>query len=520
MTNFNQKNAATKTAHGGSTSAVPTPSARHGHHHVHCAAPRSLRVMKFGGTSVGDAACMRRVVDIIERDVLKNDLIVVVSAMSGVTNKLIESAQHAAARDHEQAKIILEALHAKHEIAVCELIPEGAERDRLLRHMAGLFLACQGWCEEIARLGQLNARVLDSVSSLGERLSAPLIASALKERGIEAEGIEATDLVATNFNHGAADPLMDLTQERCGARLAPLLRAGVVPVVTGFIGATADGVLTTLGRGGSDYSATIVGAVLAADEVTIWTDVDGMLTSDPHLVPCAVTIPEISYREAAELAHFGAKVLHPKTLQPVMDRGIPVWVRNTFAPEGKGTKIVPDKHHTGRGVKAITATREAALVTVQHSGQQDSGEMMRRVKTAAAAVRADVLMLSHAPVFSRVCLVVAAKDVEHTLASVRREFVHELAADESNRVTVDLTVSILTVVGQNVNEIERDVERAMKNLSQKNVAVLATGRGASACNISFVVERMHLESALLIAHRELNPGAHEAVAISRAQAQA
>ena len=155
------------------------------------------------------------------------------------------------------------------------------------------------------------------------------------------EAIEATELIQTDSCHGSADPRMNVTGERCKARLRPLLRRGVVPVVTGFIGATAEGVLTTLGRGGSDYSATIVGAALDADEVIIWTDVDGLMTADPRLVPDASTIAEISYREAEEMARLGAKVLHPKTLRPVTQSGIPLWIRNTFAPELAGTKITP-----------------------------------------------------------------------------------------------------------------------------------------------------------------------------------
>ena len=188
-------------------------------------------------------------------------------------------------------------------------------------------------CDGTALLRELSPRTLDEVSSLGERLSAPLVAAAIKSLGGRSESIEATELIVTDAFHGSAEPRMKATRERAQARLKPLLAQGIVPVVTGFIGATADGKLTTLGRGGSDYSATILGAAMDASEVVIWTDVDGVLTADPRLVPDARTIPVISYREAAELAYFGAKVLHPKTLNPVMEAGITVWIRNSFAPE-------------------------------------------------------------------------------------------------------------------------------------------------------------------------------------------
>src|SRR6202034_424982 len=178
------------------------------------------------------------------------------------------------------------------------------------------------------------------------------------------QAIEATELVVTDSCHGGADPLMDRTRERCQSSLRPLLEQGVTPVVTGFIGSTRDGVLTTLGRGGSDYSATILGAALDADEVIIWTDVDGVLTADPGCVGEACTIPEISYREAADLALFGAKVLHPKTLRPVMQSDIPVWIRNSFAPEHPGTKITPAGAANRDEPKAVTAISEARMITL------------------------------------------------------------------------------------------------------------------------------------------------------------
>jgi aspartate kinase len=190
----------------------------------------------------------------------------------------------------------------------------------------------------------------------------------LAESGVTSACIEATELVVTDSYHGGAEPWMDLTSAACEARLRPLLQQGIVPVVTGFIGANEEGVLTTLGRGGSDYSATILGAALAADEVIIWTDVDGLLTADPRLVPGACTISEISYHEAAELAYFGAKVLHPKTLRPVMQQGIPLRIRNTFEPENLGTKITPTGPANVGGITAITAISDAALITLGGPG--------------------------------------------------------------------------------------------------------------------------------------------------------
>ena len=193
-------------------------------------------------------------------------------------------------------------------------------------------------CRGAVLLRELTLHSRDAIASLGERLCAPIVAGALAQSGIASEAIEATEVLVTDSCHGAADPFMDLTRERCESRLRPLLERRIVPVVTGFIGATPEGILTTLGRGGSDYSATILGAALDVDDVVIWTDVDGLQTVDPRLVPGGSTIPEISYREAAELAYFGAKVLHPKTLRALAQSGIPLWIRNTFAPRASWNK--------------------------------------------------------------------------------------------------------------------------------------------------------------------------------------
>ena len=305
------------------------------------AVKKPLRIMKFGGTSVGDASSIKRVVDIIRDALRQTDLVVVVSAMSGVTNQLIEAGMQSALGNGLSVATIFEDMRERHTAVVNALIHSTAERSRLGREMDRLFQEGEQLCQ--STMGrQLTPSTRDSISSLGERLSAPIVAAVLKEHRVASEAIEATALIRTDGCHGAADPHMDVTGKLCQERLRPLVHKGIVPVVTGFIGATAEGALTTLGRGGSDCSATILGAALEADEVIIWTDVDGLMTADPRLIPGASTIAEISYREAEEMARLGAKVLHPKTLRAVTRSGIPLWIRNTFAPELAGTKITPD----------------------------------------------------------------------------------------------------------------------------------------------------------------------------------
>ncbi|HET9406336.1 MAG TPA: aspartate kinase [Candidatus Sulfotelmatobacter sp.] len=480
---------------------------------------RPLRVMKFGGTSVGDAACIRKVAEIIHNNFRESDLVIVVSAMAGVTNKLIEAATLAEARNMAQAAQVIDDLRQQHEAAIGTLIHSEAERARVRRSMSGLLEECSRCCESTAVLGELTPRTRDWISSVGERLSVPLVAAALATRGLNSEPIEATELIVTDSFHGAADPKMDLTGTRCEQRLRALVRGGVIPIVTGFIGATEAGVLTTLGRGGSDYSASILGAALKADEVVIWTDVDGMLTADPRLVEGATTIPEISYREASELAYFGAKVLHPKTLRPVMQGGIPVWIRNTFAPEKKGTKITPAGSTSHGGVKALTAVGEAALIRVGGPAVSNAHDVLGRTLATTKAVRADVLLISKSPSRNHIFLVVAASVAQRTVEALRHEFIANVDDGTPDHICVDSTVAILTVVGENLHAVKEIVGRAIDELNRDSVNILAVGQGSSACNVSFVIARKDLRTALITTHNEFERGPSEPPISNRSNGQ-
>ncbi len=473
-----------------------------------------LRIMKFGGTSVADASCIGKVVEIIRAASQESSVLVVVSAMSGVTNKLIEAATRAEAGDRKSAAAIFEQLRNQHDEALAALISSDAERSRVRRNMQECFQEGERLCQGTMMLRELTLRARDSISSLGERLSAPLVSAALVERGVTSEAIEATEIVVTDSCHGAAEPCMDLTRQRCEARLRPLLRRGTVPVVTGFIGATAEGVLTTLGRGGSDYSATILGAAVGASEVIIWTDVDGLLTADPHLVPNACIIPEISYREASELAYFGAKVLHPKTLRAIMPCGIPVWIRNTFAPERRGTKITPSVPPNDGGVKALTAISDIALVTVGGPGIEVVPDVLGRTLAATAAVPADVLLMHQSSSRDDICVVISSAFANRTVEALRREFAHDLASDKLQHIMHDPTVALITVVGQTVGDISGIVERAYSGLVQENVRIIAGAQGSSKCSFSFVVAQKDMKVALAIAHEEFQPGRGEVASAS------
>jgi aspartokinase/homoserine dehydrogenase 1 len=468
---------------------------------------KPLRVMKFGGTSVGDAACIARVAQIVRDASRQGPVVAVVSAMSGVTNRLVSAASRAEAGNREQVAELFAELRKQHEIALGTLIAQADKRARLAAAMEGIFREGERLCEGTVLLRELTPRTLDTISSLGERLSAPMVSGALVDLGVPSEAIEATELIVTDTFHGGADPLMDRTRERCEAHLRPLLDRGVVPVVTGFIGATLDGVLTTLGRGGSDYSATILGAALNADEIIIWTDVDGVLTADPRLVPDARTIPEISYREAAELAYFGAKVLHPKTLRAVVPAGIPVWIRNSFEPGQIGTKITPQGRSNGGGVKALTAIRDVSLIAIGGPGIVGVPDVVGRTFSATAEVRANVLLISQSSSQNDICFIVASTDAKRTVEALRNRFARDLADEKVEHVTVDPSIAIVAVVGENMHGTPGVAGRTFSALGREGVNIIAIAQGSSECNISFVVSEKDVKAALTATHREFGLGA-------------
>ncbi len=300
-------------------------------------------IHKFGGTSLGDAQRISNVAEIIlNQHSLIEDAsdIVVVSAMSGVTDQLIRGARAAARGDDPVYCEIKADLLARHLTVIETLLPRGPVRLEIGGFIEDQLNELERIYRSIAILGEFTARGLDVVVSFGEKLSSYILAAILKERGAWSEAVSATELIITDDRFGEATPLMEATRKCLANRLVPLLKRGIIPVVTGFIAATEKGVTTTLGRGGSDYSAALLGAGLGADEVWIWTDVDGILTADPNLVPDASTLTELTYNEAADLAYYGADVLHPKTIRPVTENHIPLRILNSFNPTNAGTRIV------------------------------------------------------------------------------------------------------------------------------------------------------------------------------------
>ena len=460
------------------------------------------QVMKFGGTSVGNAECIRRATEIIVTAARNCRVVVVVSAMGGVTNRLIEAAQKSGTDDASAADELANVLRKQQSEAVAALVQDEGRRARLTAETEEIIGEVTRLCRGTALLRELTPRTLDAILSVGERLSARLVASALCELGIEGIAVEATELIVTDNTFGGAEPLMAEIRERAVARLAPLLEEHSVPVVTGFIGATPEGMLTTLGRGGSDYSATILGAALEADEVIIWTDVDGVLTADPRLVAEARTLREISYNEAAELAYFGAKVLHPKTLRPVSEAGIPVWIRNSFAPERLGTKITMTGHPTARGVKAITAISDVSLITVGGRGIVDLLGVAGKTFTAAASAKANVLLISQSSSQNDICFVINSADAARTVEELRQTFAFYLEHKEVEHITVNPEIAIVAVVGDRMRGMPGIAGRTFSALGRRGINIIVIAQGSSEYNVSFVVEAGRMREAVQSLHNE------------------
>jgi len=459
-----------------------------------------MLVLKFGGTSVGNTQAFAQVAQIVKRTRERDpNIVVVTSAMSGVTNTLIHAAQAAAAGHEQPYREARSDLLLKHQLVAGQLIEDGVERAAYGRLIDERLRAFERLCQSIYVLGELTARGLDVVSGLGERMAAPLLAAVLRGQGIPAEWVDAAEIIVTDDTFGAAVPLLEPTCARTQARLRPLLEEGKVPVVTGFVAATANGVPTTLGRGGSDYSAAILGACLNADEVQIWTDVNGIMTADPRIVPHAHTLPELTYIEAAELAYFGAKVLHPKTILPAIEASIPIRVANTFDPDGPSTLIVREASNGG-AVKAITAIKHLTLINVEGRGMIGVPGIAARTFKAVAGVGANVLMISQSSSEQSICFAVPEADTPAVVAALEKELAQELSRHFIDRVRAMHNIVIIAVVGAGMRGTPGIAGRVFSALGEAGINVIAMAQGSSEVNISLVVSEEDAEAAVRRIH--------------------
>jgi aspartate kinase len=332
-------------------------------------------------------------------------------------------------------------------------------------------------------------------------LCAPILSCAISERGVVSRPIESTELIVTDDQFGQAEPLMDETRQQTRDRLTPMLEQGEIPVITGFIAATKEGVQTTLGRGGSDYTASIIGAALDADEVWIWTDVDGVMTANPGEVPEARTMREISYSEASELAYYGAKVLHHKTILPVYKQGIPIRILNSFNPENSGTRISVEGHPSTRGVKAVTSIRQVSLITISGKGMQGIPGVAATALAAVATERANVLMISQASSENNICFVVNSSEAARVVKSLRSALEFDLLLGHIEDISAYDSIAVVAVVGDRMQGTPGIAGKVFAALGDSGVNVIAISQGSSERNISLIVAATEAAEAVRSIHR-------------------
>jgi aspartate kinase len=455
--------------------------------------------MKFGGTSVGSTDAIAGVSEIVAQSLEKRaeQIVVVVSAMSGVTD-LLQSGSLAAAeaRPDVYRPIIAELRQRHHEVYDGLIGGQDASVGEGIDHLIDEY---EQFCDSIAVLGEVTPRALDYTMGIGELLSSLLVAAVLRRSGLPGVAVDAVDIILTDHRHQAAAPRLGATLKRVSKAIQPMLRAGKIPVITGFIGATQDGIRTTLGRGGSDYSAALIGVALDSDEVWIWTDVDGVMTADPRLVSEAQSIQALSYSEVGELAFFGAKVLHPKTIRPVVEAEIPLRVKNTFNPDHPGTLILAEPQENG-SIKAVTGIPDMSLITIAGRGMIGVPGIAARTFSAVASTSTSVLLISQASSEQSICFVVPRGRSGAVVNSLRGEFSQEMDRGDIDLIAAQDDVSVITVVGAGMRGTPGVAGRIFTATGDHAVNVIAIAQGSSECSISLVVDGAQHQRTLSAIH--------------------
>lgn len=462
----------------------------------------SLVVMKFGGTSVGSAERIRQAATIVQRHAQGGaPVVVVVSALSKVTDLILSVLNSARTGNGKQMEDGLLQLQARHEQVVAELF-SGSARKAVASEVQSTLQRLRELSSALLLLGSATAQVMDMALPLGEQMSAHIFAACLNELGAKGIFVNSARVLATDDKFGDAAPDMETTARLCSEVLNPLLQQGSIPVVMGYSGATSAGQVTTLGRGGSDYSSTILGAAMKAHEVWIWTDVDGVLTADPRVCPDALTLPEITFAEAIELSYYGAKVIHRKAIWPTMERGIPVWIKNSFKPEVPGTKIVERLPESTRPVKAVTAVTQASLITLTTRRDVHFAEIFGRLFLRLGHEHVDVLFSTQSSSEDSLGLVLREADTERVVHAIQRLFRTELKHGILNPVTVHRDIAVIAVLGSGMKGTCGILGRLFSVVARNNVSVIAVAQGASELNICFAVTNSRVDDVVRAVHQE------------------
>jgi aspartate kinase len=452
-------------------------------------------VVKFGGTSVGDSAHLRTAIDIVGRVREQEPVAVVVSALSGVTNQLVEATRIAARGEIDRIPQLVAAIRERHEAIAFELVQQKSDfLESFLAQLEKQIRQIGDVLRGIALVGEVTPRATDKIVAIGEKLSSVLFAYTMRLRTLPGVHIDSEEIVVTDEKFGEAAPKMEETTAAAERILRPELERNHIPVMGGFIGRSLGGATTTLGRGGSDYSAAIVGAALGASEIQIWTDVDGMMTCDPRLVKNARIIGLISYEEAAELAYFGAKVLHPKTITPAVEKGIPIRVLNTHNPESRGTLITAEgDEKQGGGAKAIAIKRGVSAVHVVSNQMLGAHGFLARLFSAFEKLGVSVDLITTSEVSVSVTI-----DNDEKIEALVREL-ETFAA-----VRVEREQIIVAIVGRRLFADPSLAERVFSAVDGKALSMVSYGM--TGLNLSVVLNRVNPEETLLAIHHAIFEG--------------
>ncbi len=461
-------------------------------------------VVKFGGNPVKDGESMLNDAKLVFSRHKKGDHVVVVtSAMFGVTNQLLEISRkllETGANPDQQIPDFMKQISVKHFQACQAAIKNKDVLNRTTRTVRETLDALERALRGISYLGELSPRSQDLISSFGERLSAPILSGSIESLGVVSHhltGFEAG--LVTDDHYTEARPLTDKIRKLAKPRLNKIVTANEVPVVTGFIAGTEDGIITTLGRGGSDYTASILGAAWGADEIWIITDVDGIMTADPKVEPKAQVIKTISYLEATELAYFGAKVLHPKMIRPAMDSKIPVRVLNAFKPEHKGTLIISEPNHIEGIVKSITMSKNVSLITVGGAEMIGVPGVAARVFDILGKAAIKVLMISQSSSQADISFAVDRKDVDAALRALRTEFAKR---GIDWKIDCERNVSVIAAVGAGMKGTPGVAARVFSTIGKNRINILTIAQGSSELNISFTVDEGDAAKVVRALHAE------------------
>lgn len=462
--------------------------------------PDRLDVYKFGGTSVGSAEAIRLALSRVREAAPR--IVAVVSAMTGVTDSLLAAMQHALAGSLESAREAARAFEEVHLELVGQLIstPNTATQlENLIRQSTGELVSM---CESISILHELTPRTRSAVVARGERVLASIFTAALQDSGVAASFVDATDVIVTFRRLDSLWPDFEKCERAAEVFIRPHIDAGSVVVMPGFIGSGPDGEVVTLGRGGSDFSAAIIARAIHADALTLWKEVDGLMTADPKSVPDARVLPDLHYREAAELAYYGAKVLHPRTMIPLVDRGIPLFVKNSFNPSFSGTRVAADVEPGSFPVKALTAIHGQALVSIEGGGMIGVPGMAARTFTALSQAGHSVSMISQASSEASICFVVPEIEADDAIRALREAFAVELSARLIDTVDAERGIALLAVVGLGMRGTPGIAARTFSALSHAAVNIIAIAQGSSELNITVAIRQDEVTKALRALHHE------------------